>query len=484
MFSRFLFVLILARLVGRELLGDYTFVITFTTMFIFLLSLGLMPCISREVAKDRDQAPRMVGNALAITIFSGLCVVPLMVGVAALMGRSFTILIAVALAGIATVAEVMTRELTGVFAGFERMELSAAVIIVQELAFLVAGTVVLALGLPFVWLFVAYIASRLIGFGAGSAIYRRTIGTFRLQFDWAYSRRMLRISAPFALQTALAPMYLRIDVVMLSFFHDSAAVGVYEAATNIFYRFNVFSRMFTRGLMPILTREYSMTGHQVRRIIRAIAKYQTALGVPLTVIGLTLADRIIPFLYGEGFEDSVLVFQLLSSITLVRLLQSTLATSLTSVDLQGWRAMLTAVAAAVNAGLNLVILPRYSFQGAAVTTIISEIVLLSGLYLVLRRRMPQPFSLQQFVRPFLAGLIMAAGIWVTHDAWLPLPFLAGGSAYVISLFALGTFSVRELRVLLRASRLHRLLPLPMRRRLVPQPVEHNPGQPRGQDDGG
>jgi hypothetical protein len=70
----------------------------------------------------------------------------------------------------------------------------------------------------------------------------------------------------------------------------------------------------------------------VRRIIRAIAKYQTALGVPLTVIGLTLADRIIPFLYGEGFEDSVLVFQLLSSITLVRLLQSTLATSLTSVE--------------------------------------------------------------------------------------------------------------------------------------------------------
>jgi len=481
--SKFLIVLVIARLSGRELLGDFAFVITFTTMFTFLVSMGLLASLLREVAKHRDQADKMVGNALVITILNGLWVVPLMVGVAALLGRPPVILIAVALAGIATTLETMSNQVNAVFGGFERMELSAIVIVTQEFVFLVVGAIVLAMNLPFVWLFVIYIASRLFSFGVGTVIYRHTMGTLRLQFDRAYSRQMLRVSAPFAVQMALGPIYLRIDVLMLSYFQGSAAVGLYEAATNIFYRFNVFARMFNMALMPFLTREYLAMGQQVRRYIRAAAKYQTVLGIPLMVTGLTLADRLIPFLYGNEFADSVLVFQLLSSITILRLLDNTLGTSLTATERQGWRSAITALAAVVNIGLNLVILPRYSFRGAAITTIITEIFFGSALYLVLRQRVPHPFNFKQFVRPFLAGLSMAGVIWVTHDAWLPLPLFAGGFAYVVSLLALGTFSAGELRVLLRATRLlHRLLPSPIRRQLVPQPVEQNPGWPQHQDD--
>jgi O-antigen/teichoic acid export membrane protein len=471
--SKFLMVLILARLAGRELLGDFTFVITFTTMFTFLIGMGLTLSLMREVAKDRDQADKMIGNALTITILNGLWVVPLMVGIVAFLGRPPAILIAVALASIATTFDVMGNQLNAVFNGFERMELSAIVILIQEFVFLVVGTIVLVFDMPFVWLFVIYIVSRLVSFGVGTVVYRRTMGTLKLQFDRAYVRQMLRVSAPFAVQAALGPIYLRIDVLMLSYFQGSVAVGLYAAATSIFYRLNVFARMLNQALMPFLAREYLTMGQRIRRYTRAVAKYQIVLGVPLMVIGLALADRLIPFLYGNQFEESVLVFQLLSSITILRMLDNTLATSLTSTDRQGWRSAITASAAVVNIGLNLVILPRYSFQGAAVTTIMTEIFFGGALYLVLRQRVPHPFNFKQFVRPFLAGLIMAGVIWVTHNAWLPFPLFAGGLAYVVSLLAFGTFSASELRILLRATRLHRILPSPIRWRLVPQPVEQS-----------
>jgi O-antigen/teichoic acid export membrane protein len=482
MVSRFLIVLVIARLAGRELLGDFTFVITFPGVFVFLMGLGLTASLMREVAKHRDQADKMIGNALTITFLNGLWVVPLLVGITALLGRPPAILIAMALAGIATVLEVMGLQLNAVFGGFERMELSATVTVIQEFTFLVVGAAFLALDLSFVWLFVIYIVSRLVSFGIGTVIYGHTIGTIRLQFDRAYARQMLRVSAPFAVQAALGPIYLRIDVLMLSYFQGSAAVGLYEAATNIFYRFNVFARMFNQPLMPFLAREYLTIGQEVRRYIRAAAKYQTVLGVPLTVIGLTLADRLIPFLYGNQFGDSVLVFQLLSSITILRLLDNTLATSLTATDRQGWLSTITALAAVVNVGLNLVILPRYSFRGAAVTTILTEIFFGGALYLALCQRVPRPFDFKQFVRPFLAGLIMAGVIWITHDAWLPLPLLAGGLAYVTGLLALGTFSASELRILLHATRLHRFLPSPIRRRLLPLPVEGSQGLLQHQED--
>jgi hypothetical protein len=106
-----------------------------------------------------------------------------------------------------------------------------------------------------------------------------------------------------------------------------------------------------------------------------------------------------------------------------------------------------------------------------------------ALYLALCQRVPRPFDFKQFTRPFLAGLIMAGVIWITHDAWLPLPLLAGGLAYVTGLLTLGTFSARELQVLLRATRLHRFLPPPIWWRLAPQAVEPSRGQPQHQDDG-
>ena len=482
MVSKFLIVLAVARLAGRELLGDFTFVITFTTMFVFLVGMGLTASLMREVAKHRNQADKLIGNALAITMLNGLWVVPLMVGVATLLGRPPVILVAVTLSGIATVLEVLGDQLCAVFGGFERMELSAAVVVVREFVFLIVGAVILAAEMPFVWLFAIYIVSRLFGIGIGAVVYQRAVGIIRLQFDRAYIRQMLRVSAPFAVQVAVGSIYFRIDVLMLSYFQGSAAVGLYEAATNIFYRFNVFAHMFNMALMPFLAREYLAMGQQIRRYIRAAAKYQTVLGMPLMVIGLTLADRLIPFLYGNEFEGAVLVFQLLSSITILRMLDYTLGISLTSTDRQGWRSAVTALAAVVNIGLNLVVLPRYSFQGAAVTTILTEIFFGGALYLVLRQRVAHPFDFKQFVRPSLAGLIMAGAIWVTHDAWLPMPLLAGGLAYVASLLALGTFSARELQVLLRATRLHRLLPPPIWRQRVSQLVEQSRGQPQHQDD--
>ena len=68
MVSKFLFVLILARLAGRELLGDYTFIISFSTMFSALVSMGLVQSVVREVAKSPEQGTKMLGNALTITM--------------------------------------------------------------------------------------------------------------------------------------------------------------------------------------------------------------------------------------------------------------------------------------------------------------------------------------------------------------------------------------------------------------------------------
>ena len=123
------------------------FVLSLSLMFSFLATLGLPTAVIREVATHRDQAHHYAEQALTIVIVAGVATIPLMVLTAALLGRPSLTCIAVALAGVALVFDGMAQIACGTFNGFERMEMVSAVMIAQELTFLVVGAIVLFLRL-------------------------------------------------------------------------------------------------------------------------------------------------------------------------------------------------------------------------------------------------------------------------------------------------------------------------------------------------
>jgi|GEM_PF-1680479 len=465
--SKLLITIVIARLFGPEKVGDFAFVITFTALFTFLSSAGVPWALIRETATHRDEVHRYAGSGLGLVLLTGLMSVPLMVGTVTVLGYSPSIRLAVALTGLALVFEGLGQVLNGVFSGLERMELGALILVVQEVIFLIIGVVVLILRLPFLWLFAVYVPSRLAGFLAGLLTYRRLFGySLRPRFEWSFIKDILRISLPYAANMALGPIYLRIDVVMLSFYQGSVAVGFYEAATTIFYRLNVFARTFNNALLPLMAREFETEADRIRKYVNAAVKYQLALGVPLTVLCVTLADRLMGLVYGPDFESSVIVFRLLTTIVCLQFIDNTLATALTAIGLQARRSAAVALAAVFNVLINLYVVPRYSFVGATVTTILTEVVFFSALFATLARRAPRPLSGQLFLKPGLAGITMAAVVWLLR--WLPLlPLMAaGGIVYLAVLFGLGTFTPTEVRLLLRLSQIYRLAPARVRHAIL------------------
>jgi len=465
--SKLLITIVIARLFGPEEVGDFAFVVTFTMLFTFLSSAGVPWALIRETATHRDEAHRYASNGLGLVSLAGLISVPLMVGIVTLLGYSPGIQLAVALTGLAQVFEGLGQVLNGVFGGFERMELGALILIVQEVTFLIVGVLVLTLRLPFLWLFAVYVPSRLAGFLAGLSVYQKFFRqSLRPCFEWSFIKELLCTSLPYAINVALGPIYLRIDVVMLSFYQGSAAVGFYEAATTIFYRLNVFARTFNNALLPLMAREFETEADRIRKYVHAAVKCQLALGVPLTVLCVTLADRLMGLIYGPDFEASVVVFRLLTTIVCLQFIDHTLATALTAIGLQARRSAAVALAAVFNVAINLYVVPRYSFVGTTVTTILTEVVFFGALFAILSRRAPRPLVWQLFLKPGLAGVAMAVVVWLLR--WLPLlPLVAaGGIVYLVVLFGLGTFTPAETRLLLRVSQIHRLAPARMRHAIV------------------
>lgn len=446
--SRFVFLIIVGRLAGAENVGDYSFVVTYTMAFTFLTDLGLGWLLIREVARRRDEVTRYVGNAFAVSTVMGVISLAAMGLFVNLLGYPQHLVRAVYLGSAALVVEAFANHLRYAFRAYERMGLETASLVAQEVAFLLGGTAALLAGVPFIWVFVAYLVSRGVGLAVAWGLYWQTIGPVRWRFEWSFCRRQIVMALPFALNLLLSVVYVRIDVLLLSYWHDSVDVGYYEAATNLALRLNVLARVFVTSLMPMMSRVYLESILEVRRYTRVAMRYLALLSLPLTLGMWILAAPVIDLLYGlEEFASSVLVLQILASMTVLRFLGTTMSMTLTAIDRQSWRMACVAIAAAANVLLNLALLPRYTYIGASVAAVLTELIFCVALGVFLYRRMPGAIHLQVFLRPALAALVMAIPLWFLRDwsLWALVPL--GVGVYIGTLFALQTFSAQERRLM-------------------------------------
>ncbi len=465
--SKFLIVIAIARWSGVEQVGQFSFVMNYALVFSFINHFGLLLLLVREIAQQRQRLHDYLGNALSLALGFGLLNLLLMGLIARWLGYGDQIVAAIYLVALATMLETLQGLFNAAFSGYERMELGALAMVVQEIAFLLIGLVILYLRLPFLWLFAIFILSRLVGLLASARIYGRIWGRPPYpRFHWPTVKELLYKTRPFVLHAALSPVFVRIDVLLLSYFQDYVAVGYYEVASTLFYRLNVLARMFNLALMPLVARQYALIGPAVSRYVKSAVKYQTVIALPITLLGWLLGDKIILLLYGPEFMPAISAFQIMASATLLRFLGNTLGLTLTAIDLQGRRSLIMALMAAFNITLNLFLLPRYTFMGAAVASVLTEIGTFLLLWAVLLTRLPNPFALKPLLRPALAALLMALPLlWLREGSLLlllPLALLI----YGLAALALGVLSPAELETLLKLGRLWPLIPPALQRRLL------------------
>jgi O-antigen/teichoic acid export membrane protein len=103
---------------------------------------------------------------------------------------------------------------------------------------------------------------------------------------------------------------------------------------------------------------------------------------------------------------------------------------------------------------NLALIPSYGYLGAAVVTVVSEIVLMVAFLAVARREVGSLAIVGVAWRPALAAAIMAVPVWQLSAWSVPLAIVAAFPTYGAALFAVRAISPEErneLRALLKRS---------------------------------
>ncbi len=102
----------------------------------------------------------------------------------------------------------------------------------------------------------------------------------------------------------------------------------------------------------------------------------------LAAAGLWVCAPLVPYFFGDKWDDAVPAIRLLGFLPAIRSVQYLIGNTITAFDRQPWRFGATAMAAVLNVVLNVIYLPTGTWRTAVATTLVSEVFLITALALV------------------------------------------------------------------------------------------------------
>ena len=224
-----------------------------------------------------------------------------------------------------------------------------------------------------------------LGVSGLSAVMAMTLVTTRLGWP-RIDLRLLRARAlegvGFSIAASTTSVYNDIDKAMLSRYGMFAANGIYSMA----YRVIDMSCTPIRSLQSAAFPRLCQTGRN--GVAGSIALTRKLLGKTLpfgllAAAAMFVSAPIIPHIVGRSFAGSVSALQWLCLLPVFRSLHLSAGDTLTGGGYQRYRTAAQLCAAGVNFGLNLWLIPAYSWHGAAWASLATDGGLAAGNWMVL-----------------------------------------------------------------------------------------------------
>jgi O-antigen/teichoic acid export membrane protein len=413
----------LARLDSAAMLGQYATLITFAGLFSTITKFGLPSLLIREIARSKENPEKvngLVNGALGLTAVLSVTTIGLMLAVGALLNYSGVFMRAFLLTGLALGIESLAYMIESSFRGREEMEWSAVVISTMEGSFLVLAILAVPFKVSIDGLMVAYLASRILSLIVGIWIYQARSGKLRPTIDKKLWLSLFKGGFPFALNNSMSTVYVRIDVLFLSYWATSAIVGLYDAANNLTMRLNILARTVNVALYPFLSSEFAKDKQSLQRYTGKTIRLLVVLGTLIAAVLWTFSDKIVVLVYGSKFVAAIQAVKWLALIMPLRFIDTSLEVALNASNREGKRAIAIIVAAVTNLVLDIILIPPYQMMGAVYATVLTECVLCAMFVWFLRAEAHEMLEWRGFIGPGLgaATILAASFLFGTINIWL------------------------------------------------------------------
>jgi O-antigen/teichoic acid export membrane protein len=354
-----------ARYLGPEQFGLFSYAQSFVGLFTAIATLGLDGIVVRELVKDETRRDELIGTAFWLKLMGAFAVLAVLAIAVNFTSNDTNTNILVFIIASATIfqsfnvvdmyfqSKVMGKYIT--YANVISLLLSSIVKIILILneapliAFvwmIVFDSIILATG--YVYFYIRNRHSRLDR--ESSFISSITNLTFKKQTALS----LLKDSWPLILSGIVISIYMKIDQIMIMEMIDAEAVGQYAAAVRISEAWYFIPMVIVSSLFPAIINAKKQSEElyyaRLQKLYDLMVWMAIAIALPMTFLSVW----VIHLLYGEEYSQA-------SSVLIIHI----------------WTGVFVALGifgAVMNIILNFIMIPKYGIQGAAVATMLSQII--------------------------------------------------------------------------------------------------------------
>ena len=411
-----------------EMYGLYGKVYNYVGLFVFLADLGLYTIAIREITTHRDDAQKIVGNIMTLRWVLGGVILFLAVGLAYFLPgyNSSVALWAIFFGSLFTMFQLFNSSIMALMQANMKMEFSLFSTVIGKLINVwLVGMVIFVWYTPETLLnydtsFIAIIIASLIGvlFNTGmNFYYANQLTPIRFYADRRYISQLFKTSLPYWIALFLSIVYLKIDVILLSLIEWpekwDISIALYSLPMKIVEVVMVMGWFYLSSILPYLSEYFKKNDtDQLQRMIQASFSLLLSAGVWICALGILFRENIIRIIANADYLSAEYVFHSGDAFVVVFGVIVFYFVSLLGVYLliaakqQSQLLRINIIVTLINIIWNILLIPHYWFMGAAVTTLLSQIILF---FLTLRCvRKTIPFHID-----FISTVyIIVTGVWV------------------------------------------------------------------------
>jgi O-antigen/teichoic acid export membrane protein len=434
----FLLMIYLARYLGSVGFGKFNFANSFTLLFVSLSDLGITTLTIREVVRDKRRGPEYVGTSATLKLFLSIIAFLVIAISLAVMNVPSDTRVAAYLIGACIIFRNMGGFFGGVFQAYEEMRYVTISEVIEKCLLLSACLLLLHLGHGLISISLVYFFSGvfycLLNMGF---VYWRFLKP-RYQIDIQFWRESLKEALPLAIVAVISIVYYNIDIVMLGKMKGEEVAGWYGVSYHLFFALATLTGAFLSAVFPVMSRFFKESEELLKEAYQKSFKMMIGTGIPVSIGGFLLSEKIIFFLFGPQYHHSVATLKIFSFLIIFSYLNGLAGYFLTSINRQTLTAKILALTTAMNVSLNFILIPRYSYIGAAYATVASEILFFLFFFLSLPREF-RYLPLGEITKSIISSAIMGVLVilMIRNSFSLSLIIVGAAITYFISLWVTG-----------------------------------------------
>jgi O-antigen/teichoic acid export membrane protein len=321
---------------------------------------------------------------------------------------------------------VVQDSLEAVLLAHQRMKLLGAFWVTSTLSATVVGIGVLWAGFGLRWLFATNVAVQAVFVTLMAGLIWGRVARFRPRFDPVVVKALLVGSVPL-LVSLLAFMDNKVDILLLSLVKGplapDLAIGYYGPAHTILLAVMLLPRSINQALVPVISERIYVDQAVVRDMVEKSTKFVTlAVAFPVILVTTMFSREIVDILFGAQFGPTAPALAILGWAYGFYALNVPTHSVLGSTKEMRYFLPVLGGSFLLNILLDVLLIPHYSYLGAAMGSVIVLALGFLCRFYILHRILDMRLSAaRQYVRLFLV-LLLALSIGYAARTYLHLPW--------------------------------------------------------------